>query len=99
MAQLNGITYDLSNPVQREAYWNEHARINLLGKKIVGVRYITQEEANNLGWNSRSLAIQLNDGTLIYPSMDDEGNNAGALFGQKPNAKGNGSEDLTFPVL
>jgi hypothetical protein len=89
--------YDLSNTEQREAYWNAYATKNLTGKKIINVRYMSQAEMDALGWHSRALVIQLDDGTLIYPSQDDEGNNAGALFGQTKN--GGRNEDLTFPVL
>jgi hypothetical protein len=46
-----------------------------------------------LGWSSRSIVIHFTDGTVIFPSADDEGNNAGALFGM------NKEGDLTFPVL
>jgi len=33
-----------------------------------------------LDWYSRPLLIHLDDGNIIFPSMDDEGNNGGALF-------------------
>ena len=52
----------------------------LTGQKIVGVRYMTEEEIRPLGWTHRPLAIFLSDGTVIYASCDDEGNEAGALF-------------------
>jgi len=71
---------DLSDPVQREAYWTEVAAKQLLGKKIVGVRYLSLEESNELGWGTRCVVIQLDDGNLIYPSSDDEGNGPGSWF-------------------
>lgn len=52
----------------------------LLGKKIVKVRYLKDEEMEMLGWYNRSIVLQLEDGTFVFPSADDEGNNAGALF-------------------
>jgi hypothetical protein len=57
-------------------------RINKLlkGKKILSVRYMTATEATELGWNQRAIAIHLDDGTIIFPSSDDEGNEAGSLF-------------------
>jgi hypothetical protein len=97
MAELNGKTFNLSNAKEREAYWNEYAKSKLVGKKIKSVRYMTNKEMNALGWYNRALVIELEDGTLLFPSQDDEGNNAGALFGQE--RKDGKSEDLTFPVL
>jgi len=31
-------------------------------------------------WSSKPVCFQLDDGTWLYPSQDDEGNNGGALF-------------------
>ena len=33
-----------------------------------------------MGWDYQPCELHLNDGTIITPSADDEGNNAGALF-------------------
>ena len=35
---------------------------------------------NNLGWYSRCVVMILDNGTVVYPSQDDEGNGAGSLF-------------------
>ena len=83
---------DLSDPVQREAYWTEVASKQLLGRKIIAVRYMSLEEMNELGWESRCFVIQLDDGILIFPSMDDEGNGAGVLFT-------NNKDNSVIPVL
>ena len=72
--------FDLSDPIQCEAYWTGIASKQLLGKKIVHVRYLTQDEKNNLGWFDRPIVIQLDDGNLIYPAQDEEGNGPGAWF-------------------
>lgn len=56
------------------------AQDQLVGKKIVSVLYMDQESADELGWSYRGVVITLEDGTQLYPSADDEGNNAGALF-------------------
>ena len=77
-----------------EKHWNDFAKKHLLGKTIKSVRYMTNEEADNMGWMSRPLAIFFTDGSFIFPSMDDEGNDGGALFGQTSNG-----EDMAFPVL
>lgn len=60
--------------------WGDKVAKQLVGKAIVAVRYLTEEEREDLGWYNRSVVIQLDDGTLIWPSQDDEGNGAGALF-------------------
>lgn len=77
-------------PSQKE--WETDVSKLLLNKKIVAVRYMNDKEMEDHGWHRRALLIQLDDGTVIYPSSDDEGNDAGALFTT--------SEDLpTIPVI
>ena len=63
-----------------ETRWTNEARRPLEGRRIVKVRYMTAAEAESLGWGVRAVVMQLDDGNLIYPSADDEGNDAGALF-------------------
>lgn len=65
-----------------------------MGRKIVGARYMLPNEARNHGWHRRPLVLILDDGTAIYPSSDDEGNDAGAIFGA-----GKDGSDKSFPVL
>lgn len=65
---------------ERDRFWLGVASKQLLGKRIVKVRYMSQEEVDELGWNSRPVVIQLDDGNLVWPSRDDEGNDAGSLF-------------------
>jgi hypothetical protein len=60
--------------------WEQIARQLLLNKKIVDVRYLTKDEAEDLGWNERVVAFQTEDGLWFFPSRDDEGNGGGALF-------------------
>ena len=59
--------------------WTGMARSHLMGKVITNVRYLTDEEQEAFGWYSKSVVIELDNGTAFYPQMDDEGNNAGAL--------------------
>jgi hypothetical protein len=47
-----------------------------------------------MGWYNKCVVIVLDDGTLVYPSKDDEGNDAGALFYQKDD-----TDDYVLPVL
>lgn len=74
--------------------WSEYGEKHLLGRTIVGVRYLTDKETEDLGWMSAAIVLLLDDGSSILPSRDDEGNDAGALFGQ-----GKEGEELTFPVI
>ena len=60
--------------------WGDKVAKELVGKVITAVRYLTEEEREDLDWHDRSIVIQLSDGTLLWPSRDDEGNGAGALF-------------------
>ena len=61
-----------------EKRWTKTAKI-LEGKTISEVRYLTEEERDDLGWFSRPIVIFLDDGSYIFPQSDDEGNDAGAL--------------------
>jgi hypothetical protein len=68
------------NREQLDAHWLEVAKKQLLFKRIVNVRYLTEMESAHMGWTGRPIAFQLNDGNWIYPSCDDEGNEGGSLF-------------------
>ena len=63
-----------------EKRWTKVASDMLLGRKIVKVRYMTVPEMEDLGWYSRCVVMILDDGNIIYPSKDDEGNDAGSMF-------------------
>lgn len=60
--------------------WETRIAKALVGRKIVGVRYMGADEAEGLGWHDRSIVLVLDDGTQLFPSQDEEGNGAGALF-------------------
>lgn len=62
------------------AAWAKKAEEQLVGKTIVGVRYMTPAEMKDQYWSKNPLVIFLSDGSYIYPSADDEGNDGGALF-------------------
>tara|TARA_R100000700_G_C3170699_1_gene145307 strand:- start:1678 stop:2199 length:522 start_codon:yes stop_codon:yes gene_type:complete len=57
----------------------EIANKTLLGRKISSIKYMSTEEAVDFGWYKRPMVIVLDDGTEIYPQMDEEGNDGGAL--------------------
>ena len=61
-------------------YWSGVAKDKLLGRTITEVRYMSVEEMEDMGWYHRPVVIVLDNGNAIFPSADDEGNNAGALF-------------------
>ena len=60
-------------------YWQKKANKLLVGKKIVKVQWMNNEEIEEIGWSSKPVCMQLDDGTWIFPMMDDEGNDGGAL--------------------
>ena len=60
--------------------WTERCKKHLVCKKIVQVRYLNKKEMDDLGWEQTPLVIFLNDGSYMFPSRDDEGNDGGSLF-------------------
>jgi len=60
--------------------WLKAAQSVLLGRKIISTRYMTQAEVDHFGWSYRAIVIELDNGVELFPSSDDEGNEAGALF-------------------
>jgi hypothetical protein len=82
----------MKNKIEKK--WTRYGQEHLEGKTVERVRYLSKEEAQSMGWYSRPLVIEFTDGSLVFASQDDEGNDGGALFGQGP-----GGEELTFPVL
>ena len=63
----------------------------LVGRTIVGVRYLDATEVSQLGIVHQPVCLQLDDGALLWPMADDEGNDAGALFIQA------GAKTTTLP--
>jgi hypothetical protein len=75
--------------------WVEKAESVLLNRKIVKVRYMTDEEMETVGFTfHRPLVLQLDDDTLVYSSKDDEGNDGGALHYDKE-----GDDNYILPVF
>ena len=60
-----------------------------VGTKIIDIRNMTNEELKNEGWDNYYSeqddikVLVFEDGTIIYPSIDYEGNNPGVFFGYK----------------
>ena len=74
--------------------WTEHARQHLQGRTIVKVEYMEDDEARELDWSELPLVLTLDDGTVLVPMRDDEGNGAGTISCQKADGT-----PLGFPVL
>ena len=53
----------------------------LENKKVVKVRYLTDQELKDFGWSKSPLVILFEDGSYIFAQSDDEGNNGGCLSG------------------
>jgi hypothetical protein len=62
-----------------EQYWTELIAKHLVGKTITKVEYIPRDEAEENMWYNRPIAILLDNKDWIFPTMDDEGNDGGAI--------------------
>lgn len=64
----------------------------LIGKRIVKIRKMTPDEFDANGWDflpwKPCVVIELDDGTLLYPSTDAEGNGSGEIFWTKGDEAG-----------
>jgi len=82
-----------------EKQWNEKRRIAelqsndrmkwndmLVGRTIIGMRRLTDEEMEECGWTENPMMILLDNDTFILPQRDDEGNDGGVLYVQSHNA-------------
>ena len=58
---------------------------NIAGQRIADVREMTSEELEREGWRAHdwqsTVFLELESGTILYPSTDPEGNAPGAIFG------------------
>lgn len=85
-----------------EDTWTTYAENRLLGQHVSMVRYLSKEEAESMGWDTRPLVIQFGDGSIVFPSKDDEGNGAGTMFGcsgRENLPEEEESDQWTFPAL
>jgi len=63
----------------------ELMQLNLIGRRIVAMRPLTDGEMDHNFWDGLPpVALELDDGTVIYPSSDAEGNRPGELFVNTP---------------
>jgi hypothetical protein len=75
--------------------WEAKCKKNLVGKKIINVRYLNEKEMQHCFGRSGfevPLVIEFDDRSWIFPMRDDEGNDGGAFS--------TSFEDLqTIPVM
>ena len=79
-------------------YWQNLANKHLVGRTIVKAEWLSPSESHRLmGWDYQPLELFLDNGTILTPSQDDEGNNAGALFTNIKHKKMVG--EVIYPVF
>tara|TARA_R100001510_G_C7481708_1_gene93431 strand:+ start:235 stop:477 length:243 start_codon:yes stop_codon:yes gene_type:complete len=61
-------------------YWTDKVDKYLVGRTIVKVEYLPKEEVEEWMWHKTPIAIHLDNGGILIPSMDDEGNDGGAII-------------------
>lgn len=52
---------------------------DLVGRKIVSVAPMDDNNFQITGWYKRPFVLTLDDGSILIPQCDDEGNGGGAL--------------------
>jgi hypothetical protein len=62
-----------------EERWNKVAHQLLVGRTVTDAFYMPARDARENGFQSRPLAIAFDNGLVLFPLADDEGNDAGAL--------------------
>ena len=83
---------------EKDKYWQDLANEHLVGRTIVKAQWLIPKEAKRLfGWDYQPIELFLDNGTILTPSQDDEGNNAGALFTNIKHKKIIG--EVGFPVF
>lgn len=78
----NTIQINLNKLDEMTKHWTNVATKLLRGRTIVQVRYVTDEEIQDTYFAKRGLQIVLDNGTILYPMQDDEGNDFGAVHYQ-----------------
>lgn len=62
---------------------SDHQR--LIGRTVTGIRFLNQEELDDMDWHGRVPVLVFDDGTEIIASQDSEGNGPGVFFIDNPN--------------
>jgi len=68
----------------------EVTQIALAGRRIVEVRAMSARELESEGWppDETVPVLVLDNGAILFPSRDEEGNGPGALFGATAHKRG-----------
>ena len=65
----------------KDKYWQNLVNKHLVGRKIVIVEWLSPKETKRLfGWSFQPCEIHLDNGTVLTPSADDDGNESGSIF-------------------
>lgn len=80
----NEVTRRASGRDDMSSRWTATAAGLLQGRTITKVRYMTEAEQTESMWGGRAVVLELDNGLLIYPACDPEGNGPGALFTTDP---------------
>lgn len=70
-----------------EVKWQNEVHKKLAGRTIMRVRYMTNEEVEEMGWYKKPVVLELSDNSLLIPMMDDEGNDGGSMIQFRKNGK------------
>ena len=62
----------------------EEKEPQLKGQKIVDIRLMSQDALDAQGWYRTTAVLMLENGIRLFASSDEEGNDAGAMFGETP---------------
>ena len=80
-AMLRELTQNAQDYVNNLPHNKYRSRFtHLIGRKIVNVRHLNPKECDDLGWYKSPLTLELDDGTILIPQTDDEGNDGGAMM-------------------
>ena len=61
--------------------WEKLVSKHLVGRKIVKIKWLSAKESERLmGGSQQPCEIYLDNGTILTPSSDDEGNESGAIL-------------------
>ena len=60
--------------------WSRNANKVIKNSIVKEIRWMTQKEVDDYGWLRSAPVIEFTNGLTIIASMDDEGNDAGALL-------------------
>tara|TARA_R100000988_G_scaffold103400_1_gene82169 strand:+ start:508 stop:762 length:255 start_codon:yes stop_codon:yes gene_type:complete len=67
-----------------EKHWTDLAKKHLIGCQVIKVEYMKPKEVEDWMWYKAPLCLLMSkpngEQFWMFPSMDDEGNDGGALF-------------------